>query len=123
MHNALDDAAGRVRNDDFHWVVQAIDIHREVGGDLAEVLDHVAATIRSRNSVRRQVRTLSAEGRLSAVILMVLPLAMAVVIEIINPSYLDELVNTTAGNVMIVVGVALLLIGGLWMRRIIRLVF
>jgi tight adherence protein B len=73
--------------------------------------------------VRRQVQALSAEGRLSAVILFVLPIGMAGVISIVNPSYLDELVESTAGNVMIGVGIALMAIGGLWMRRLVRLRF
>jgi tight adherence protein B len=123
LNDALQAAAARVRNDDFEWVVDAIDIHREIGGDLAEVLDHVAATIRSRNSIRRQVQALSAEGRLSAWILLALPLGLTVVISVVNPSYLSELTDTTAGNVMIAVGIALLGIGGLWLRRIVRIVF
>ncbi len=123
LNDALQAAATRVRNDDFEWVVDAIDIHREVGGDLAEVLDHVAATIRSRNSIRRQVTALSAEGRLSAWILLALPVGLTAVISIVNPSYLSELTDTTAGNVMIGVGIALLGIGGLWMRRIVRIRF
>ena len=64
-----------MESQDFSWVAQAIGIHREVGGDLAEVLDRVAGTIRERNQIKRQIRTLSAEGKLSAYILMALPLA------------------------------------------------
>ena len=123
LPDALHAAAARVRNDDFEWVVEAIDIHRQVGGDLAELLDHVATTIRSRNSIRRQVQALSAEGRLSAWILLVLPLGLTAVISILNPSYLSELTDTTAGNVMIAAGLVLLGVGALWMRRIVRLVF
>jgi len=69
------------------------------------------------------VRTLSAEGRLSAVILTILPLAMVGIIEVVNPKYLNDLWSSTAGNVMVAVGGALLVTGSLWMRRIIRLVF
>jgi tight adherence protein B len=123
LQDALQAAAMRVRNDDFEWVVEAIEIHREVGGDLAEVLDHVAATIRSRNSIRRQVQALSAEGRLSAVILFILPVGLTGVIAVVNPSYLDELIDSTAGNVLIAVGIALLVVGGFWLRRIVRIVF
>ena len=60
-------------SDDFAWVAQAIAIHREVGGNLAEVLDGVGHTIRERNQIRRQVKALAAEGKLSAIVLMALP--------------------------------------------------
>ena len=123
LGTALAAAAERVGNDDFEWVVQAIEIHRQIGGDLAEVLDHVAATIRARNSVRRQVQALSAEGRLSAIILFVMPVGLTGVIALVNPRYLDELVDNTAGNVLFVVGIALLIVGGFWMRRLVRLRF
>ena len=68
-------------------MVQAIDIHREVGGDLAEVLDTVAETIRERNQVMRQVKSLTAEGRLSAYILLALPIVLAGALRLINPTY------------------------------------
>jgi tight adherence protein B len=123
LTDALHATADRVRNADFEWVVQAMDIHREVGGDLAEILDRVGNTIRDRNSIRRQVSALSAEGRLSAAILFVLPIALTVVIALVNPGYLSELTDTTAGNVMIGLGVGLMLAGGIWLRRVIRVVF
>jgi len=123
LNVALAAAAARLGNEDFDWVVQAIEIHRDVGGDLAEVLDHVAATIRSRNSVRRQVQALSAEGKLSAMILFVLPIAMTGLISVMNPGYLNELADSTAGNVLIGLGISLMIIGGFWMRRLTRLRF
>ena len=65
LGDSLDDTAARMASKDFTWVAQAIAIHREVGGDLAEVLDTVGQTIRERNQIRRQVKALSAEGRMS----------------------------------------------------------
>ena len=73
LGEALDEIAERMGSDDFTWVAQAIAIHREVGGNLAEVLDAVGHTIRERNAIRRQVKALSAEGKLSAIVLMALP--------------------------------------------------
>ncbi len=73
LTDALDDLAARMSSDDFSWVAQAIAIQREVGGNLAEVLDAVGHTIRERNAIRRQVKALSAEGKLSAIVLMALP--------------------------------------------------
>jgi len=87
------------------------------------VLDHVADTIRDRNRVRGQVRALSAEGRLSAGILFALPFVMCVVIQILNPEYFKEVTSHTVGQVMLVFGLGLLIVGGLWMRRLVRLVF
>lgn len=120
---ALQSLAERVDNEDFTWVVQAIEIHREVGGDLAEVLDKVAGTIRDRARVRRQVDALTAEGRLSAMILFVLPIGMAALIRITNPDYLNDLTGTGTGRAMIAVGIGLLAVGGVWMRRLSRIVY
>jgi tight adherence protein B len=76
LGESIADVAERTQNEDFHWIAQAIDIHREVGGDLAEVLDHLGETIRDRNQLRGQVRALSAEGRMSAIVLIALPIVM-----------------------------------------------
>jgi tight adherence protein B len=113
----------RVESEDFDFVVQAIDIHREVGGDLAEVLTNVAGTIRDRNRVRRSIQTLTAEGRISAGILLALPIVMFFVVQGLNPEYLEELTGTSAGRVMLGIGIALMTVGAVWMRRLIRLVF
>ena len=77
LAQAIEECADRMHCDDLAWTAQAVGIHREVGGNLGEVLDHVGETIRERNQIRRQVRTLSAEGRISANVLIALPLAIA----------------------------------------------
>jgi tight adherence protein B len=123
LPEALRSIAERVDNEDFTWVVQAIEIHREVGGDLAELLDKVAGTIRDRARVRRVVETLTAEGRLSALILFLLPFGMAGLIRVTNPDYLHDLTSTSFGQVLLVLGACLLTIGGLWMRKLTRIVY
>ncbi|MGQ0804630.1 MAG: type II secretion system F family protein [Actinomycetota bacterium] len=115
--------AKRMGNEDFEWVVQAIDIHREVGGDLTEVLDTVAATIRQRDQLRRQVKALSAEGRLSAAILFLLPLVMFVAIKFINPDYMAEMTGSALGRIMLAFAAFLLFMGGMWLRKIVKLEF
>ena len=115
--------ANRITSEDLQWVIQAIEIHRQVGGDLAEVLDNVHATIRDRNFIRRQIKALSAEGRLSAVILFILPFGMFGVVTVLNPGYLRELTNSSLGIAMLIVAAGLMTIGGFWLRRITRLVF
>lgn len=115
---ALRAMARRIGSEDFEWVVEAIEIHREVGGDLGEILDSVGGTIRERNRIRRRVKSLSAEGRISALVLAVLPLALACVIAVINPSYLAELPQSLPGQIMIVFGVVAMFLGAVWMRHI-----
>ncbi|HEY0402492.1 MAG TPA: type II secretion system F family protein, partial [Blastococcus sp.] len=88
LNDSLDEVAERMGSDDFTWVAQAIAIHREVGGNLAEVLDAVCRTIRERNAIRRQVKALAAEGKLSAIVLMALPFGIVAFISITNPGYL-----------------------------------
>jgi tight adherence protein B len=120
---ALHALATRMANEDFEWVVQAMDIHREVGGDLTEVLDTVAGTIRQRNQLRRQVKALSAEGRLSAWILFALPIGMFLAMRVLNPEYLNELTGSGVGIAMLVAAATLMLLGGLWLRKIVKLEF
>jgi tight adherence protein B len=94
-----------------------------VGGNLAEVLDTVAGTIRDRNLIRRQVKALSAEGRISAYILLALPFVIAGFIALISPEYLGELTSSTIGFVMLGVAGVLMALGGLWIRKIIKVDF
>jgi tight adherence protein B len=115
--------AQRVRSDDFDWVVQAIGIQRDVGGDLASVLDNVTGTIRDRMRIRRQIDTLTAEGRLSALVLLALPIVVFLFLSVVNPSYVGDLTSTFAGMVMLCVAGGLMVVGAFWLKRITRLVF
>ncbi len=123
VEDSLAAMARRLENEDLGWVVEAIEIQREVGGNLAEVLDTVTATIRDRNLIRRQVRALSAEGRLSGYILVALPIVIGAFIAVISPDYLSELTGTTVGRVMLGVASLLMLGGALWIRKIVRVEF
>lgn len=120
---AIADVAERMDSDDFGWVAQAIAIHRQVGGNLADVLDTVAETIRERGQVRRQVQALSAEGKLSAWVLIALPFFVIVALFFLNPGYLAVLTTTTLGYVMIAVACVLLVVGIFWMRATVKVEF
>jgi tight adherence protein B len=120
LSQSLDALADRMAAEDFRWVVQAIAINREVGGDLAELLDTAAATIRERNQVQRQVRTLTAEGRLSAWILLALPIGLAAAMRLVSPEYF-RLLTYGPGLVLAAVGTVSLVIGWLWVRALSRL--
>ena len=104
-------------------MAEAIEIHRQIGGDLAEILDAVNETIRDRNRIRRRVKSLSAEGRISAVILSLIPVVLVFVILVINPGYIGELPGSGLGQALIAIGVVSWFIAILWMRRIVRLQF
>jgi tight adherence protein B len=123
LDDSLKAAAARVDSDDFRWVAEAIEIHRQIGGDLAEILDAVNETIRDRNRIRRRIRSLSAEGRISAWVLSLIPIFLAIIITIINPEYIGELPATGLGQGLIGGGIIAWLISVAWMRRIVRLQF
>ncbi|MBT2514380.1 type II secretion system F family protein [Arthrobacter sp. ISL-30] len=123
LKDSLADTAQRLQCEDFDWTAQAIEIHREVGGDLAEVLDHVAGTIRERAQIKGQVRALSAEGRLSAYILIGLPIGMFFFLQFANPSYLGVLFTTLPGWIMTIVGIVELALGWFWLSRVIKIKF
>jgi tight adherence protein B len=117
--DALEALADRVGSPDFRWAVLAVNIQREVGGNLAEILDNVADTLRERATMRRQIRVLTAEGRLSAWVLALLPFAIALYMFAVNPGYVTLLFTTQVGLVMLGVGGVLLVLGILWMRKIV----
>ena len=123
LNDALDEVAARMGSDDFVWVAQAIAIHREVGGNLAEVLDAVGHTIRERNAIRRQVKALSAEGKLSAVVLMALPFGGTGFISLTNPGYLAKFTASATGYGMLAAAAVMLLMGGLWLKKTVAIKF
>jgi tight adherence protein B len=123
LNDSLDEVAERMGSDDFTWVAQAIAIHREVGGNLAEVLDAVGHTIRERNAIRRQVKALSAEGKLSAIVLMALPFGVTGFISMTNPGYLAKFTQSATGYMMLGAAGLMLLVGGLWLKSTVKIKF
>ena len=116
---ALEALADRVGSPDFRWAVLAVNIQREVGGNLAEILDNVSDTLRERAMMRRQIRVLTAEGRLSAWVLSILPFAIALYMFAVNPKYISLLFTKQIGLFMLGVGGVLMVLGILWMRKIV----
>lgn len=123
MGQALEETATRMDSEDFKWVGQAIQINREVGGDLAEVLEQVCGTIRERSEIKGQVRSLSAEGKMSAIVLMAMPVAVAVMLSFINPAYMSVFIDKPVGNLLIAVSAVMFIIGGVWMSRTVKIKF
>ncbi len=121
VDEALNELADRIGSEDFRWAVMAVNIQREVGGNLAEVLDNVADTLREREDIRRQVDVLSAEGRLSLWVLAALPFLFGLYLAFASPQSLGLLFGTGIGLVMVAGGAVLLVAGIVWMRRIVRI--
>lgn len=120
IEDAMDGVAKRMESVDFEWVVMAIRIQREVGGNLSELLTNVAATIREREYLERQVQALSAEGRLSVWILGGLPPGFMAYLMVANRSYLEPLISTTLGFVLLGVMAVLLTAGIFWMKKLVK---
>lgn len=106
---------------DLRMLVTAILIQREVGGNLAEVLDNLGDVIRARFTVHRQLRVYTAQGRLSGYILAILPIAAGSFIYMVNPSYMSLLFTHPVGRLTVICAVSLQLVGFLWIRRIINI--
>ena len=120
MNDSLSDIAVRMDSKDFEWTVLAIEIQREVGGNLAEVLQTTAETMVQRNRLRREMKALTAEGRISAIVLSFLPIGVFGFIMVSNPGYMDPLLSTTVGLVVLGGGIVFILIGILWMQKIVK---
>jgi tight adherence protein B len=116
---ALEGIVERTQSGDFEWAVMAIEIQREVGGNLAEVLQTVADTMRARNRLKGEIRALTAEGRISAFVLGALPFAMALFLWTTNRDYLLPLLESTFGLIAIGVGLLLMAGGIYWLIKIV----
>jgi tight adherence protein B len=118
LEDALDGVAERMQSVDFKWVVMAIRIQREVGGNLAELLNTVSATLREREYLRRHVKALSAEGRLSCWILGGLPPTFLLYLVLAKPDYVHPMFSTGVGLLMLGVMAVLLVVGIVWMNKV-----
>jgi tight adherence protein B len=116
--DALEGVGERMESQDFSWVVMAIRIQREVGGNLAEILHTVSDTLREREYLRRQVKALSAEGRMSAWILGGLPVGMFIYLLVGNPDYVRPLYTTGMGWMMLGAAGFLLGLGSFAMAKL-----
>lgn len=119
VERALDDMDKRVGSPDFSLVVTAVLIQQQVGGDLAHILDTISDTIQDRIRMRREVRTLTAQGRMSGWVLAILPFGLGALITVMNPSYMEPLFTERIGQIAIGVAVVMVLIGFFVIQRIV----
>ncbi|MFT4010071.1 MAG: type II secretion system F family protein [Nocardioidaceae bacterium] len=120
IEDALSGIADRMGSKDFEWIVMAIRIQREVGGNLAELLNKVAETIREREYLHRQVLTLSAEGRLSVWVLGGLPPGFMAYLMMANPTYITPMFHNPIGWAMLITMALLETAGVLWMKKLVK---
>jgi tight adherence protein B len=121
LDEALTACAERMDNEDLRWTVTALSIQREVGGNLSTILEAAAESIKARYALRREVATLSAEGKLSAYVLVALPLGIFAFLALFRRDYIATLWSTPMGLVMLVAIAVLILVGWVWMRSIVRI--
>ena len=120
LPEALKAFGARIPLLDARFFVTAVLTQREMGGNLSEVLDKLSAVIRDRFKVKRQVRAVSAHGRITGTVLMALPPVVAGVLFIISPDHIRLLVDDPMGVQMVIAGVSLQVIGVIWIKRILR---
>lgn len=121
LEEALGDVADRMESRDFEWSVLAIRIQREVGGNLAELLQTVAETMVQRSRLRGEVRALTAEGRISGIIMGLLPVALGLFMFTASPGYINDLFGSVTGWAMVVGSAVMAAVGFAWIQKIIKI--
>ena len=119
LDKALDNMALRVQSSDFDLLVAAVLIQRKVGGSLAQILDSIAGTINDRIRMKREIKSLTAQGRLSGWLLAALPFGVGVMIQMISPNYLKPLFQDEFGRMVLGGAIVLEVIGILVIKRIV----
>ena len=120
IEQALDDMSKRLTSESFELVVLTTDVQRRIGGNVAEIFDQVADTVRKRQQFSARVRALVAMGVMSARVLLGMPFALAAILTMINPGYMSPLYETGAGRVLILVALVMMTVGALVLRRMVK---
>ena len=109
----------RVGSKNLSFVVTSVAIQRQVGGSLAGIFDMVAEAVRQRQQFARKIRSLTAMGRASAYVLCGIPFFMLASITLMNPEYMDPLYHTSTGHLLMVIGLVMMAVGSLFLRKIV----
>jgi tight adherence protein B len=118
---ALESLSKRVQSQDLELIIMAVLIQRQIGGNLSEILDNISETIRSRIKIKGEIKILTAQGRISGLIISLMPVALAIILYFINPSYISTLFENPIGWGMIILAILSQGIGIFLIRRIIRI--
>ncbi|MEA2016604.1 MAG: type II secretion system F family protein [Actinomycetota bacterium] len=118
---ALENLTDRIKSEYFDWTVMAINVQREVGGNLSEVMATISDTIRERDRVMNRIKALTSEGKLSAIILIALPAVVGLLLAVLNREYISLLYTTKIGLLMMVGAVIMMIMGIIWILKIIQI--
>lgn len=121
LEQAFRSAGARMQSEDFNLIITAILIQRQVGGNLSEVLDSISNTIRERIRLKREVKVLTTQGRMSGIIFMVLPVGVGILIYTISPGYISVLFQSPTGYIMVLVAFIAQVLGYFIIRRMVRI--
>lgn len=120
---ALEAMAKRVKSEDFDLVVSAVSIQRQTGGNLSEILDTIAGTIRERYKIKGEIKTMTGQGRVSGMIIGILPIALLLIMSLINKELIMTLFTTTIGKTLIIISVCLETVGAIVINKIVTIKF
>lgn len=119
--DSLQDVADRMDSQDFRWTISALTIQREIGGNLSEILSTTANAIRGRAEIRNEVKALSAEGRMSAYVLVSIPILMLLYLRLTRPEAFSLMFSTAPGLIMMAIVLVLMLIGWVWVQKVVKI--
>lgn len=123
MDKALLNMVGRLKNDDLELLVSAFNIQRQVGGNLAEILENINSTLKERIRIKGEIKVMTATGRISGIIIGLLPVIMLGALMLINPSYVKMFFETAVGIFMLVVAAVMEMTGFLVVKKIVNIKF
>lgn len=121
LDDALNNMVDRVKSADLMLVVSAVLIQRTTGGNLSEILSTISETIRDRIKIKGEISAITAQGRMSGMIIGALPICIAAILMIINPDYMSTFFTTTAGNIMLAVSVVMEVLGFFAIRKVVTI--
>ena len=121
LEEALSNLVRRIKSDDLDLMVTAIGVQQQVGGNLAEILDTIAFTIRERVRIKGEINTLTAQGRMSGYLVAFLPIGIAVALNFINPSFMQPLFTQLLGQILLAVGGVMMVIGFIAIQKIVSI--
>lgn len=121
MEDAMNNIVRRMQNDDLGMLMSAVMIQRQVGGNLADIIDNISVTIRDRLKIKGEVKVMSASGRISGMVIGLLPVFLTAVLMVLNPNYILTFINTTLGIIMLVIAGFMELTGFMIVQKIVNI--